>query len=114
MIRLTTEQMAKTLGYEMIGESGAFSREIESVYCCDLLSFVMGRAPAGCAWVTVMGNVNAVAVALLADVACVVFAEGVTPDKDAIEKARQNGVALLCSSAPVFDTARAIAEAAGL
>ncbi len=114
MIRLTTEQMSNALRYEQIGENGAFSREIESVYCCDLLSFVMGRAPAGSAWVTVMGNVNAVAVALLADVACVVFAEGVMPDDDAIEKARQNGVALLRSPAPVFDTARAIAEAAGL
>ncbi|MBE6906991.1 MAG: hypothetical protein E7476_12045 [Ruminococcaceae bacterium] len=111
---MTIEQMAKALGYEMIGESSAFSREIESVYCCDLLSFVMGRAPAGSAWVTVMGNVNAVAVARLADVACVVFAEGVRPDQDAIEKAGQNEVALLCSPAPVFDTARAIAEAAGL
>ena len=36
-------------------------REIKSVYCCDLLSIVMGKAPADCAWVTVMGNINAVA-----------------------------------------------------
>lgn len=110
---MTVEQMANDLNYEILA-GNPISREIKSVYCCDLLSFVMGRAPADSAWVTVMGNVNAVAVALLADVACIVFAEGVKPDSDAIEKARQNDVILLCSPAPIFDTAQAIAEAAGL
>lgn len=110
---MTVEQIAKALGYEILAGK-MISREIKSVYCCDLLSFVMGRAPADSAWVTVMGNVNAVAVALLADVSCVVFAEGVKPDGAAIEKAGQNEIVLLGSPAPIFDTARAIAEAAGL
>ena len=39
-------------------------------FCCDLLSVAMGKAPAGCAWVTVMGNMNTLAVATLADAAC--------------------------------------------
>ncbi len=110
---MTVEQMANALNYEII-VGAEVSREMKSVYCCDLLSFVMGSAPADSAWVTVMGNVNAVAVALLADVACIVFAQGVNPDQDAIKKAQENGVILLRSPAPIFDTARAIAKAAGL
>ena len=48
-------------------------REIEGVYCGDLLSWVMGRAPADGAWLTIMSNVNVAAVAALTDVACVVL-----------------------------------------
>ena len=40
----------------------------------------MGRAPAGCAWVTVMANMNTLAVAALTDTACVILAEGAVLD----------------------------------
>ena len=40
-------------------------KEITGCYCGDLLSWVMSRAKEGDAWLTVMGNVNAVAVAVL-------------------------------------------------
>ena len=68
----------------------------------------MGRAPADSAWATVMGNVNAMAVAVLADVACVVLAEGAALDDDARAKAEQNDIAVLRSSDPVFETCLAI------
>ena len=54
-------------------------REIGGVYIGDLLSWVMGRASADDAWITIMSNINVVAVASLADAACVLFAEGVVP-----------------------------------
>ncbi len=38
-------------------------RAVPGGNCGDLLSWVMGRAGSGSAWITVMGNVNAVAVA---------------------------------------------------
>ena len=65
-------ELAQTLGWDLASGDGA--RELTGgVYCCDLLSIVMGRAPANSLWVTVMGNVNAMAVASLADTACVVI-----------------------------------------
>ena len=51
-------------------------RVAESGYAGDLLSWVMGNAPAGCVWFTVMTNVNVIAVAHLADAACVIVTEG--------------------------------------
>lgn len=51
-------------------------RKIQYGYCGDLLSWVMGRAKSGNAWITIMNNINVVAVASLADVTCVIFAEG--------------------------------------
>ena len=104
---MTAAQMAETLGLEIL-VTGDASREAGKVYCCDLLSFVMGRAPADGVWVTVMGNVNAMAVALLADVACVVLAEGAALDEQAAQKANENDICVLRSALPVFDAALAI------
>ena len=86
-------------------------KEIDSVYCCDLLSIVMGKAPANSAWITVMANINAVAVASLAEIGVVVFADGVKPDEAVIVKAKDNDINILMSEKNVFDTALAIYEA---
>lgn len=85
--------------------------EISCTFCCDLLSIVMGKAPAGCAWVTVMGNMNSVAVASLAEIGAIILADGVLPDQNAIQKAEENGINILLSNEPVFDTALKIHEA---
>lgn len=80
-------------------------REITVPFCCDLLSIAMGRAPAGCAWVTVMGNMNTLAVASLADVACIIMAEGAALDEIAVKKAREQEITVLGTELPIFDAA---------
>ncbi len=80
-------------------------RPVEGGYCGDLLSWVMGRAPAGGAWLTIMSNVNVAAVAALSDAACVVLAEGVIPDPPLLDKARAQGITLLGTDLSVFDCA---------
>ena len=57
-------------------------REINGVYVGDLLSWVMGRAQADDAWITIMSNLNVIAVASLADTSCVILTEGVTLQDD--------------------------------
>lgn len=79
--------------------------EITKVFCCDLLSIAMGKAPAGSAWVTVMANVNTLAVASLTDVACVILAEGATFDDTLINKAKEEGITVFKTDLPVFDAA---------
>lgn len=105
---MTVMEIAQVLHYEVLAGKDALNREVGRVYSCDLLSFVMGRAPADGAWVTVMGNVNAMAVAALADTACIVLAENAALDDDAKSKADQNDIAVLRSSEPVFETCLAI------
>ncbi len=80
-------------------------RPVEGGYCGDLLSWVMGRAPAGGAWLTIMSNVNVAAVAALADTACVVLAEGVVPDPPLLDRARAQGITLLGTELSVYDCA---------
>ena len=65
----------------------------------------MGRAPAGCAWVTVMGNMNTLAVATLADAACIIMAEGTALDDIAMKKAKDQEITVLATELPVFDAA---------
>ena len=85
-------------------------REITGGYAGDLLSWVMGRANAGDAWITIMSNMNVAAVAQLADVACVVFAEGVIPDQAAVDAASMHEINLLGSTKGTFELCAEIAE----
>ena len=85
-------------------------REVEGAYVGDLLSWVMGRASESNAWITIMSNVNVIAVATLSDVSCVILAEGVKPDAELVEVARAKGVNLLSSSLPTYETAVKISE----
>lgn len=91
--------------------AGSPDREISSVFCCDLLSIAMSKAPSDCVWVTVMGNKNAVAVASLTETACIVLAEGMTMDRETLDKADEEGICVLCTDLPVFDIALIIYEA---
>lgn len=81
-------------------------REINGAYIGDLLSWVMGRAQADNAWITIMSNINVIAVASLADVACIILAEGVTLDDDIRQTAEQKDINVLSSSLPSFETAQ--------
>lgn len=80
-------------------------REVEGGYMGDLLSWVMGRAQSGAAWITIMSNQNVAAVAALSDVACVILAEGVQPDPDLLKKAEMQGINLLGTKEGSFQIA---------
>ncbi|MCL2018695.1 MAG: hypothetical protein FWG70_02955 [Oscillospiraceae bacterium] len=103
------KDLVKSTGFEVVNE-GDFDREVSGVYCCDLLSWVMGRAPADSAWLTVMGNMNAVAVSVLADISVIVFAENSAVDPTAIAKAAEQGVSLLKTNKPAFEAGLLINE----
>ena len=78
-------------------------RTVEGGYCGDLLSWVMGRARSGQAWITIMSNVNVIAVATLCDPSCIILAEGVTLPQDIINKANDQGINVLRSDIPAFE-----------
>lgn len=106
---MTAIELAKQLDLDVVVTGEGDSREIKGVYCCDLLSIVMGRAQADDAWITVMGNINAVAVAVLADVGCIILSENMQFDQDSIKKAEEQGVCVLKSDQSTFSIAMKIA-----
>ncbi len=85
-------------------------REINGVYIGDLLSWVMGRARADNAWITIMSNINILAVASLADTACIILAEGVEVAQDVIGTANAKGVNILSSEKPAYEIACLLKE----
>lgn len=80
-------------------------RVIDGVYIGDLLSWVMGRAQMDSAWITIMTNVNVVAVASLADTSCVILAEGVVMTDELRDTAQAKDVNILGSTEPIYETA---------
>ena len=71
--------------------------EVTCGYSCDLLSWVMSHGDSGMAWTTVQTNMNVVAVAVLADMACVILPEDVEMEKEVLDKATGEGIVVLSS-----------------
>ena len=90
---------------KILCEGDSFEREVSGCYCGDLLSWVMSRAQAGDAWLTVMGNVNAIGVAALADTACIILTENAAFDDNALMRAQQNGITVLQTEKNTYETA---------
>ena len=85
-------------------------REVEGVYIGDLLSWVMGRAQSGNAWLTIMSNLNIVAVATLSDVACILLCEGVTLEESVKTTAESKGINVLTTDMTAYEAAKRLAE----
>ena len=85
-------------------------RQVCGGYAGDLLSWVMGQAEADDAWLTIMSNVNILAVATLTDVSCVILCEGVVPDAGVITLAEQKEINLLGSESSAFVLAAEISR----
>lgn len=100
-------EIAEKLDFKLLTRP-ARECKIESVYCGDLLSLVMSRAKADCAWITVMCNVNVIGVASLVDVGCVVLSEGMLFDDDTLKKAEEEGICVLATELDTFSAAKAI------
>ena len=85
-------------------------REISDVYIGDLLSWVMGRAKPDDAWITIMSNVNILAVASLVDTACIILAEGVMIDEEIKNTAIQKNINVISTELSAFEAAVSINE----
>ena len=102
---MNVHDLAKACGFTYFNGESLEGNSVAGAYCCDLLSWVIGRACDGDALVTVMSNPNVIAVAVMADLPCVILSEGVTPDDKALEKAKDNGVIVLSSPWTTYETA---------
>ncbi len=81
------------------------NRQINGAYIGDLLSWVMGKAQSDNVWITIMSNVNVIAVASLSDVACVLLAEDVTLSQELLETAKDKGINVLSTKLAAYEAA---------
>lgn len=80
-------------------------RVINGAYVGDLLSWVMGKAQYDNIWITIMSNINVVAVASLSDVSCVLLAEDVTLDSEVLDTAKEKGINILSTPLAAYEAA---------
>lgn len=105
---MTVKEFAENFGFQPISLPDP-DREIGGCYIGDLLSWVMGRAQADNVWITIMSNVNTVAVASLSDVSAVLLAEGVTLEEQLSQTAQAKGVNVLSTGLSAYEAAVRIA-----
>lgn len=106
---MTVTELSQKNGFSAVHIADG-QRVIEGVYCGDLLSWVMGKANCGDAWITIMSNINVAAVASLSDVACVILAEGVKLDEDALLAVQQKDINVLSSEKSTYQIAVTLGE----
>lgn len=100
---MTVNELIDKSGFSALNLADG-KKEISGVYCCDLMSVVMSKGFSGAAWVTIMANINAVAVATLTDMACIILADGAAIDEHMIEKAQTQEINVLQSNMQIFET----------
>ncbi len=106
---MTVNELASALSLRALALPDG-ERTIEGAYIGDLLSWVMGRAESGNVWVTIMSNLNIVAVASLSDVACILLCENVEPDAAVVDMAMAKDINLLSSPLSAYELARELAR----
>lgn len=105
-MNIKISEAVKLFGLSRLTSEKPEEKSITNVYIGDLLSWVMGYANEDCAWITIQGHVNIVAVALLVEAGCIIVCEGAEVSPDTIEKAEAEGIALLSSDLPEYELAK--------
>ncbi|MDL2287084.1 hypothetical protein LJB90_00775 [Eubacteriales bacterium OttesenSCG-928-G02] len=99
---MTVQQLQSKLDLETIVMPEP-EKETDGVYAGDLLSWVMGRAEAGNIWVTIMTNINVLAVASLLDLSTVILAENSEFNEDFLKIANEKEINVLRSSKTIYE-----------
>ena len=107
---MTIRQLISRLSLDVLAEGASYDAPLRGCYIGDLLSRVISRSVQGGLWITIMNNLTVAAVAVLADIPCVLLAEGVEAPDDLREKCAEEGVFLLGSGRSAYELAAAFAQ----
>ncbi len=94
---ITLKTLVNDFGFKPLIEEYDENREVTSLSCCDLLSWVMANGKENEAWITVQTHANILAVTSLLDMACIIVPEGIVVEKATLDKAAEKSI-------PVFGT----------
>jgi hypothetical protein len=101
---MNLDEIIKTLNLTVLTNPKDFSTITpEGGYTSDLLSCVMAGASNKSIWVTLQAHTNIVAVAALLELSAIIISEGASPDQITIDKANEEGIALLSSQERSFN-----------
>ncbi len=106
---MTAKVFAELSGFKAVCMPSP-DKKVDGVYIGDLLSWVMGKAEQGNVWITIMSNLNIVAVAALADTSLILLSEGVEADESLVGVANSKGVNILSTSLSSYEAAIKVNE----
>jgi len=98
---VTISNISEALKLSLV--TGSMDKEFDGVYVGDLLSRAMSHVEADNLFVTIMANVNVIAVASLTEAAAVILCEDVRLPKEAIEAADTNGITVLTTPLTAYE-----------
>ncbi len=107
---MTVRECADALDLEILTGDTGVGEEIRYGYSSDLLSDVIANALENSAWITVQRHINILGVAKLKNIVAIITPRSLKIDKEIIERARAEGVALLCSRESAFEVAGRLYE----
>lgn len=101
---ITVKELSDDAGLQIFCGAESLQNQVSGGYASDLLSDVMGNAREGQVWITLQSHLNVVAIASLRELAAVVLVKDIRPDEAVIAKAEEEGITLLGSAGPAFET----------
>lgn len=99
-------EIVEKLGLTVLVGADNLKADVTGGYVADLLSCVIAGANPNDLWVTLQTHVNIVAVAALKEVAAIIVAENAVVPDATREKAAQQGVVMLSSPQPIYETVK--------
>jgi hypothetical protein len=101
--KVTLGQVADALHLQVLCGTEKLNRGIDGGYTSDLLSDVIAHAKKDDIWITLQIHSNIVAVAVLKEIAGVIFVNGREPDDETVNKAQAEGIPLLTSTLTAYE-----------
>lgn len=94
------------IGLRLLAGAEGMDNELNGVYICDLLSWVMSHAKKGDAWITVQTHSNIIAVAALLELGCIIVPEDIEVEAETLVKADAEGIPVFQSSLNAYELAK--------
>lgn len=94
----------KILGAELLSGAELLDTEVHAACGSDMMSDVLAYAKDQGVLITGLLNQQVIRTAAMMDMVCVIFVRGKRPDRDILELAKENGIAVLATSHRMFST----------
>ncbi len=101
--QVTLAQIADALHLKVLCGTDNLNRIILGGYTSDLLSDVIAHAKKDDVWITLQVHCNIVAVAVLKEIAGVIFVNEREPEDETVSKAQAEGIPLLTSTLTAYE-----------
>jgi predicted transcriptional regulator len=100
---LQLEEIAEILEAELLLDGGGLKREIETIFCSDLMSDILSFSNSRALLLTGLINPQVVRTAEMVEIKSICFVHGKLPHEDTIALAKQDKIVLLSTKFSMYE-----------